>query len=159
MMQGCENPQTDPQSRRAPRVSYRMAEVAAALAEPGTLALFGFGAGAAASTDPRYLQVALQAFDAPAMQTNCEARASSTVATQSLMLMNGDFWPAQAGALADRAQREPSANVKLDLVAGLTPRWQSGPPTEEVGLEPFAPPDYLSGYGRPATSSLQESSR
>ena len=53
MMQGCENPQIDPQSRRAPRVSYRMAEVAAALAEPGTLALFGFGAGAAASTDPR----------------------------------------------------------------------------------------------------------
>jgi nitrate reductase delta subunit len=34
--------------------------------------------------------------------------------------------------------------------------WQSGPPTEEVGLEPFAPPEYLSGYGRPATSSMQE---
>lgn len=31
--------------------------------------------------------------------------------------------------------------------------WQSGPPTEEVGLEPFAPPEYLSGYGRPATST------
>ena len=66
MMQGCENPQIDPQSRRAPRVSYRMAEVTATLAEPGTLALFGFGADAPASTDPRYLQVALQAFDAPA---------------------------------------------------------------------------------------------
>lgn len=25
--------------------------------------------------------------------------------------------------------------------------WQSGPPQEEVGLEPFAPPEYLSGYG------------
>lgn len=34
--------------------------------------------------------------------------------------------------------------------------WQSGPPTEEVGLEPFAPPDYLNGYGRPATGSMQE---
>lgn len=34
--------------------------------------------------------------------------------------------------------------------------WQSGPPTEEVGLEPFAPPEYLSGYGKPATSSMQE---
>lgn len=34
--------------------------------------------------------------------------------------------------------------------------WQSGPPTEEVGLEPFAPPEYLSGYGRPATGSTQE---
>ncbi len=25
--------------------------------------------------------------------------------------------------------------------------WESGPPREEVGLEPFAPPDYLAGYG------------
>jgi len=24
--------------------------------------------------------------------------------------------------------------------------WDSGPPREEVGLEPFAPPDYLAGY-------------
>jgi nitrate reductase molybdenum cofactor assembly chaperone NarJ/NarW len=25
--------------------------------------------------------------------------------------------------------------------------WESGPPREEVGLEPFAPPQYLTGYG------------
>jgi nitrate reductase delta subunit len=25
--------------------------------------------------------------------------------------------------------------------------WESGPPSEDVGLEPFAPPDYLTGYG------------
>jgi nitrate reductase delta subunit len=24
--------------------------------------------------------------------------------------------------------------------------WESGPPTEDVGLEPFAPPEYLAGY-------------
>jgi len=66
MMQGCENPQIDPQSRRAPRVSYRSAGVAATLAEPGTLALFGFGAGTPASADPRYLQVPLETFNAPA---------------------------------------------------------------------------------------------
>lgn len=35
--------------------------------------------------------------------------------------------------------------------------WQSGPPTEEVGLEPFAPPQYLSGYGQGPTSHNQES--
>lgn len=34
--------------------------------------------------------------------------------------------------------------------------WQTGPPTEDVGLEPFAPPDYMSGYGRPATAQGQE---
>jgi nitrate reductase molybdenum cofactor assembly chaperone NarJ/NarW len=26
--------------------------------------------------------------------------------------------------------------------------WKSGPPGEQVGLEPFAPPEYLAGYGR-----------
>ncbi|HVU86267.1 MAG TPA: PSD1 and planctomycete cytochrome C domain-containing protein [Pirellulales bacterium] len=75
----------------------------------------------------------MQAFDAPAMQTNCEARASSTVATQSLMLMNGDFWLTQAGALAERAQREPTADLQAELVAGLTPRWLAGPPTWQFG--------------------------
>ncbi len=25
--------------------------------------------------------------------------------------------------------------------------WEAGPPHEEVGLEPFAPPEYLNGYG------------
>ena len=25
--------------------------------------------------------------------------------------------------------------------------WEAGPPREEVGLEPFAPPEYLNGYG------------
>ncbi|HET7173315.1 MAG TPA: nitrate reductase molybdenum cofactor assembly chaperone [Nocardioidaceae bacterium] len=33
---------------------------------------------------------------------------------------------------------------ELALVARA---WESGPPREEVGLEPFAPPEYLSGYG------------
>jgi nitrate reductase delta subunit len=31
---------------------------------------------------------------------------------------------------------------------GLVGRaWQDGPPREEVGVEPFAPPEYLAGYG------------
>jgi chorismate lyase/3-hydroxybenzoate synthase len=66
MIQGCENPQMDPLPRRAPRVSYRYAEVASTLEEPGTLALFGFAADAPASADPRYLHVALEGLDAPA---------------------------------------------------------------------------------------------
>ncbi|MFG0333479.1 MAG: DUF1553 domain-containing protein, partial [Maioricimonas sp. JB049] len=39
----------------------------------------------------------LQAFDAPVMETNCERRPVSTVATQSLMLLNGEFILDQAG--------------------------------------------------------------
>ncbi|MCC5576532.1 nitrate reductase molybdenum cofactor assembly chaperone [Microtetraspora sp. AC03309] len=34
---------------------------------------------------------------------------------------------------------------ELEAVRAL---WESGPPTEEVGLEPFAPPEYLSGQER-----------
>ena len=75
----------------------------------------------------------MQAFDAPAMQTNCEARSSSTVATQSLMLMNGDFWLAQAAALADRAVREPARNLRPDLTAGLVQIWKAGPPLWQFG--------------------------
>jgi len=67
MIQGCEeDPQIGPLPRRAPRVSYRIADAAAALNEAGTLAMFGFGAGSPALDDPRYLQVALECFDAPA---------------------------------------------------------------------------------------------
>ena len=35
---------------------------------------------------------------------------------------------------------------RRELAQVLT-AWESGPPREEVGLEPFAPPDYLTGYG------------
>jgi nitrate reductase delta subunit len=52
----------------------------------------------------------------------------------------------------------PYADVVL-AVCALLPRlgrreagivhaaWEAGPPREEVGLEPFAPPEYLTGYG------------
>ena len=65
MIQGCENRRSNHWCRRAPRVSYRIGDVAAALAEAGTLAVFGFGAEGAAQADPRCLQVALERFDAP----------------------------------------------------------------------------------------------
>ena len=34
--------------------------------------------------------------------------------------------------------------------------WESGPPREEVGIEPFAPPQYLSGYGSGAVNRAQD---
>ena len=75
----------------------------------------------------------MQAFDAPVMVTNCEARSSSTVATQSLMLMNGEFWLSQATALADRAQREPTDALPGELIADLPPRWESSAPLWQFG--------------------------
>ena len=61
----------------------------------------------------------MKAFDAPVMQTNCEVRQSSTVATQSLMLMNGEFILAQAAKLAERAAKE-AAPVDSDLLETLS---------------------------------------
>jgi nitrate reductase delta subunit len=61
-----------------------------------------------------------------------------------------------------RRALEQAATPYVDVVAAvsaLLPRlgrretalvhtaWQAGPPREEVGLEPFAPPGYLTGYG------------
>ena len=48
----------------------------------------------------------LQTFDLPAMEPNCEARDVSTVAPQSLALMNGEFAVEQARYLAERVVRE-----------------------------------------------------
>ena len=61
-----------------------------------------------------------------------------------------------------RRALEQAATPYADVVAAvcaLLPRlgrreaglvhtaWEAGPPREEVGLEPFAPPEYLTGYG------------
>jgi chorismate lyase/3-hydroxybenzoate synthase len=66
MVQVCEDPQARSGLPRAPRVSYRKADATAALAEPGTLAVIGFGTGAPVLDDPRWLRVDLESFDAPA---------------------------------------------------------------------------------------------
>lgn len=66
MMQGCENALAQTLPRRAPRIAYRSGDAAAALAEAGTLAVFGFGSGAPSHEDPRWFGVTLESFDAPA---------------------------------------------------------------------------------------------
>ncbi len=48
----------------------------------------------------------LAAFDEPTMEPNCEARRASTVAPQSLLLMNNDFVIARAAQFAQRVQNE-----------------------------------------------------
>jgi len=72
----------------------------------------------------------LRQFDMPIMNVNCEKRASSTVSTQSLMLMNSDFILAQAESFARRLRPaagddDPRRHVLL--------AWQlafSRPPTD-----------------------------
>lgn len=77
----------------------------------------------------------LQTFDAPVMEINCERRASSTVATQSLMLMNGSFILSQSGKLAERLSRE-APELKPDMLASLPE------------LPPSASPVWSYGYGK-----------
>jgi mono/diheme cytochrome c family protein len=52
----------------------------------------------------------LETFDAPAMSPNCERRASSTNAPQSLLLMNNTFVLQQADAMAQRIEKEVGGN-------------------------------------------------
>ncbi len=55
-------PESPPHTACRLHIDYRDVPAATALATPGTLAVFGFGANAPATpTDPRYLQVALPA--------------------------------------------------------------------------------------------------
>jgi mono/diheme cytochrome c family protein len=53
----------------------------------------------------------LAAFDAPAMELNCERRPSSTVAPQALLLMNSQFTLDQAARFADRVRHEAGTNA------------------------------------------------
>ena len=59
-----------------------------------------------------------------------------------------DVVAAVAAALPRLGKRE---------ISQVRAAWESGPPREEVGLEPFAPPEYLSGY--PSSSEPLEVSR
>jgi hypothetical protein len=62
----------------------------------------------------------LHAFDAPVMEVNCEQRQSSTVATQSLMLMNSAFLLDQAMRFATRLEKE----VEKDVPGQIARAWQ-----------------------------------
>jgi hypothetical protein len=59
----------------------------------------------------------LEAFDAPRMAPNCERRSSSTVAPQSLVLMNSTFLLGCSEAFADRLAREagPDRAARVSL--------------------------------------------
>ena len=57
----------------------------------------------------------LAAFDAPVMSVNCERRPSSTVAPQSLMLMNGDFLLAQAEHMAKHLRATTPHDFQSEL--------------------------------------------
>jgi len=58
----------------------------------------------------------LDTFDAPRMEPNCEQRSSSTVAPQSLMLMNSDFVVGQSEDFARRVISEAGEDKTVHIV-------------------------------------------
>ena len=79
----------------------------------------------------------MRAFDAPVMECNCDKRPASTVATQSLMLMNSEFALKQAGSLAARVRQEAAAMTSKPLPFEFDP-----------SLLPLRPGDlWQIGYG------------
>lgn len=57
----------------------------------------------------------LETFDAPVMSPNCESRNLSTVAPQSLMMLNDTFVLAQSRAFATRLQKDRPGDLKAQL--------------------------------------------
>lgn len=82
----------------------------------------------------------LHAFDEPVMEVNCERRQSSTVPTQSLMLMNSQFLLEQAARFAERLKKDAGE----DRTRQVARAWQlafTRPPTEKESTEAL---DFLS---------------
>lgn len=96
----------------------------------------------------------LQSFDAPVMDVNCDFRPVSTVATQSLILLNGEFALQQAEEMSNRVLRE----APLQAPSGLekvppapfpkAARWSFGySPVRDQDYSPqsFQPLDHWTG--------------
>lgn len=75
----------------------------------------------------------MRAFDAPVMECNCDKRPASTVATQSLMLMNSEFALKQAGSLAARVRQEAATWRDAELARHANEGLET-PPTSDHPL-------------------------
>jgi hypothetical protein len=74
----------------------------------------------------------LHAFDAPVMEVNCEKRQSSTVATQSLLLMNSQFILDQALRFARRLQTEAADNPAAQVIRAWQLAFSRAPTDSEL---------------------------
>ena len=74
----------------------------------------------------------LDAFDAPRMSPNCESRPSSTVAPQSLLLMNSEFVLAQSVAFAERVAKEAGGDREAQVKRAWTLAFCDNPSPEQL---------------------------
>jgi hypothetical protein len=97
----------------------------------------------------------LETFDAPMMEPNCAARESSTVAPQSLMLLNNPFVVEQSRQFAERVRVGRSG----DAPAQVAEAWRlalARPPSAEESAEAVAflseRSDYFRALPKPAVA-------
>ncbi|MDQ3623931.1 MAG: DUF1553 domain-containing protein, partial [Verrucomicrobiota bacterium] len=74
----------------------------------------------------------LETFDLPRMEPNCELRSASTVAPQSLTMMNGEFTLAQSKFLAERIVQESGASVEAQAQRAWSLAFGRGPSDMEL---------------------------
>jgi hypothetical protein len=74
----------------------------------------------------------LETFDLPRMDPNCELRTASTVAPQSLAMMNGDFTLTQAKFLAERVARDAGPGTAAQAKRAWLLTLATAPTDEEV---------------------------
>ena len=124
MLQAAKDAVAKPLSCRAPRVAYQHREVTDVLAQPGVLAVFGFGADAGAPDDPRWFKVALQNLDTPAPIEVWTVEAPVTHGReQALRWSAGDGWLFAAIELDEATHGGPRDTARqayqklLDFVA------------------------------------------
>jgi hypothetical protein len=79
----------------------------------------------------------LDTFDEPTMNPNCDARRCTTVAPQSLLLMNDDFMLKTARALAKRLREERPGDVRGQIVRAWRILYAREPAQDDV-LESLA---------------------
>ena len=142
MVQGCEKAPARASGTRAPRVSYRSMDAGTALAEPGTLAVFGFGAAPGPMDDPRWLSLALEPFDAPNLLECWEVDDEVTHGRdQAVRWSRGGGWLFAASASGSSSRRtigqSSAPRPRLDRArrAGtgcMIDRSGSGPEEQEI---------------------------
>jgi hypothetical protein len=75
----------------------------------------------------------LEPFDLPRMEPNCTQRASSTVAPQSLLMMNSDFVVTEATAFAARLVQEAGDDMLDQLRLAWWYSYGAEPTDDELG--------------------------
>tara|TARA_B100000809_G_scaffold229394_1_gene243023 strand:- start:616 stop:2013 length:1398 start_codon:yes stop_codon:yes gene_type:complete len=76
----------------------------------------------------------LEVFDQPVMTVNCSQRVKSTVALQSLLMMNSQTVLNYAAAMADRVNKEAKAGADAELVKGLEIPFDLKRYTQDLGV-------------------------